>query len=109
VVLLNARGEELRTQRVAGGGLTCCSVLPREALSPAVLHAAPLCAFVHNHPSGTPVPSADDLRLQARLDAAAAALGVGVVDHLIVAEHGVHSAREGALGPPGELQEESDT
>jgi DNA repair protein RadC len=107
VVLLNARCEELAAVRISSGGLTHCSVMPREALSPALLHGAPCCAFVHNHPSGDPHPSADDLRLQLHLDEAARTLGVRVVDHLVLAEHGGHSARAGLLQPPAPPNEAS--
>jgi DNA repair protein RadC len=98
--LLTARMEEIRCVRVASGGLTQCSVLPREAFAPALVHAAPCIAFAHNHPSGDPTPSSDDHRLQLMLDEAGRALGVRVVDHLVIAADGFHSARTGAGTPP---------
>jgi DNA repair protein RadC len=101
-IALTARHEEIRCVRVAAGGLTQCSVLPREAFAPALVHGAPCVAFAHNHPSGDPTPSSDDHRLQMLLDEAGRALGVRVVDHLVIAEEGFHSARTGAGGPPGE-------
>jgi DNA repair protein RadC len=100
VLLLNARCEELCAVRVSQGGLSHCSVLPREALAPALLHGAPLCAFAHNHPSGDPRPSPDDLRLELLLEEAGRTLGLTVVDHLVVAEGGAHSARAGLLSRP---------
>ena|SRR5438132_1756159 len=98
--LLTARMEEIRCVRIASGGLTQCSVLPREAFAPALVHAAPCVAFAHNHPSGDPTPSADDHRLQLMLDEAGRALGIRVVDHLVIAADGFHSARTGAGEPP---------
>jgi DNA repair protein RadC len=98
--LLTARMEEIRCVRVASGGLTQCSVLPREAFAPALVHAAPCVAFAHNHPSGDPTPSSDDHRLQLMLDEAGRALGIRVVDHLVIAADGFHSARTGAGEPP---------
>ena len=98
--LMTARMEEVRCVRVASGGLTQCSVLPREAFAPALVHAAPCVAFAHNHPSGDPTPSADDHRLELMLDEAGRALGVRVVDHLVIAADGFHSARTGAGAPP---------
>ena len=98
-VLLNARLQEIRTVRVAQGGLTACSIAPREAFFPAILHQAPAAAFVHNHPSGDPSPSGDDQRLQLLLDEAGRALGIRVVDHLVIAESGIHSAVEGRCPP----------
>jgi DNA repair protein RadC len=100
-VLLSARLEEIRCVRIASGGLTQCSVLPREAFAPALLHGAPAIAFVHNHPSGDPSPSAEDHRLQMLLAEAGQALGVQVVDHLVLAEDGFHSAVEGRVSLTG--------
>ncbi len=99
-LLLTARMEEIRCVRIASGGLTQCSVLPREAFAPALVHAAPCVAFAHNHPSGDPTPSSDDHRLQLMLEEAGRALGVRVVDHLVIAADGFHSARMGAGAPP---------
>jgi DNA repair protein RadC len=98
--LMTARMEEIRCVRIASGGLTQCSVLPREAFAPALVHAAPCIAFAHNHPSGDPSPSSDDHRLQLMLDEAGRALGIRVVDHLVIAADGFHSARTGAGQPP---------
>jgi DNA repair protein RadC len=100
VVLMNARLQEIRCVQVARGGLTQCSVSPREAFVPALMHRAPAVAFVHNHPSGDPAPSGEDQRLQLLLDEAGHSLSVRVVDHLVLAESGVHSAVEGACPPP---------
>jgi DNA repair protein RadC len=99
-VLMNARLQEIRCAQIARGGLTQCSVSPREAFAPALVHRAPAVAFVHNHPSGDPAPSGEDQRLQLLLDEAGHALSVRVVDHLVLAESGVHSAVEGACPPP---------
>ncbi len=99
-VLMNARLQEIRCVQIARGGLTQCSVSPREAFAPALVHRAPAVAFVHNHPSGDPAPSGEDQRLQLLLDEAGHALSVRVVDHLVLAESGVHSAVEGACPPP---------
>lgn len=94
-MLLTARLEEVRSVPIARGGLTQCSVLPREAFGPAILHRVPRIVFAHNHPSGDPQPSADDVRLQSALDEAGRALGIEVVDHLVIADRAFHSARHG--------------
>ena len=98
-VLMTARLEEVRSVQIARGGHTSCSVLPREAFLPALLHAAPAVAFVHNHPSGEPSPSPEDQRLQMLLEETGRMLGIRVVDHLVVSERGHHSARDGAVSP----------
>jgi DNA repair protein RadC len=99
VVLLTARLHEIACVPIARGGLVQCSVSPREAFAPALLHKAAAVAFVHNHPSGEPTPSPEDQRLQLLLEEAGRALGVRVIDHLVLAEGGIHSAVEG-MGQP---------
>jgi DNA repair protein RadC len=98
-VLMNARLQEIRAVKIAAGGLTQCSVSPRDAFTPAVLLGAAAVAFAHNHPSGDPTPSSEDLRLQLLLAEAGGVLGVRVIDHLVLAQSGVHSAVEGKCPP----------
>jgi DNA repair protein RadC len=99
-VLMNARLQEIRSVRISLGGLTQCSVTAREAFAPALILRAPVVAFVHNHPSGDATPSAEDRRLQLLLDEAGRALGLRVVDHLVVGERTVHSSVEGECAAP---------
>ena len=105
-VVLSARLDELGAVRIAQGGITQCSILPREAFLPAILRGAPAVIFAHNHPSGDPTPSPDDYRLQLMLEEAGRALGIDVPDHIVIGETGVHSARSGFSPPPPPLREE---
>jgi DNA repair protein RadC len=91
VVLLDVRGRLLRAVRVAEGSLSQCPVSPRDALRPAVREGAHGVVFVHNHPSGDPSPSAEDVDLTERLRAAAEIVGVLARDHVIVAAGGYFS------------------
>jgi DNA repair protein RadC len=91
VVLLDVRGRLLRAAQVAEGSLTQCPVSPRDALRPAVREGAHGVVFVHNHPSGDPAPSAEDVDLTERLRAAAELVGVLARDHVIVAAAGYYS------------------
>jgi DNA repair protein RadC len=91
VVLLDVRGRLLRAVQVAEGSLSQCPVSPRDALRPAVREGAHGLVFVHNHPSGDPSPSPDDVDLTARLKAAAEVVGVLARDHVIVAASGYYS------------------
>lgn len=91
VVLLDVRGRLLRAERVAEGSLTQCPVSPRDALRPAVRDGAHGVVFVHNHPSGDPSPSPEDVDLTERLRAAADLVGVLARDHVIVAAAGYFS------------------
>jgi DNA repair protein RadC len=91
VVLLDVRGRLLRVVQVAEGSLAQCPVSPRDALRPAVREGAHSVVFAHNHPSGDPSPSADDVDLTERLRAAADLVGVLARDHVIVAASGYYS------------------
>jgi DNA repair protein RadC len=91
VVLLDVRGRLLRSVQVAEGSLSQCPVSPRDALRPAVREGAHGVVFCHNHPSGDPSPSPDDVDLTERLRAAAELVGVLARDHVIVAAGGYFS------------------
>src|SRR5512146_191088 len=91
VILLDVRGRLIRAAQVAEGSLSQCPVSPRDALRPAVREGAHGIVFCHNHPSGDPTPSPDDVDLTERLRAAADLVGVLARDHVIVAAGGYYS------------------
>jgi DNA repair protein RadC len=94
VVLLNIRLQVIRTVRVAEGTGWACAVHPRDALKPAILEGAAAVLFTHNHPSGDPSPSPDDIELTRRLIQACDLLGIRAVDHIVVCRDGYASIRE---------------
>jgi DNA repair protein RadC len=96
VLLLNARHEMMRRVTVSVGSLNASIVHPREVFKPAVLASAASIILVHNHPSGDPEPSEEDLTITKRLVGVGELLGIGVLDHVIVSRRGVVSLR--ALG-----------
>jgi DNA repair protein RadC len=98
VVLLDGRHRVLRHELVSQGTLTASLVHPREVFRPALRESAAALVLVHNHPSGDPAPSAEDREVTARLVRAGELLGIPVVDHVVVAERGYASLREGGLG-----------
>ena len=87
-VLLDAKNRVLRDVEISSGGLTGSAVPPRDVLRHAVSESASAMIFVHNHPSGDPTPSADDLALTRRLTQAGELVGVRVLDHVIIGEEG---------------------
>lgn len=91
VVLLDVRGRLIRSERIAQGSLSQCPVSPRDTLRVAIREAAHGLVFVHNHPSGDPSPSADDVDLTERLRAAAELVGLVARDHVIVAAGAYYS------------------
>jgi len=84
VLLLDAKHRKLREVQISEGSLTASIVHPREVFSPAVRDAAAAVILVHNHPSGDPAPSPEDLEITRRLRSAGDVLGVRVLDHVIV-------------------------
>jgi DNA repair protein RadC len=97
VVLLNARHEAMAVETVSVGSLNFSIVHPREVFRPAVMGAAASIVLAHNHPSGDPEPSEEDILITKRLVAAGELLGIGVVDHVIVARRGAVSLRARVL------------
>ncbi len=94
VLLLDGKHRLQRLVRVSEGTLTNAMVHPREVYAPAIAERAAAIIAVHNHPSGDPEPSEDDLRVTRRLVDTGVLLGVPMLDHVIVAEGGYVSLRE---------------
>lgn len=98
VLLLNARHELIKRVTISVGSLNASIVHPREVFRPAIIEAASAIILVHNHPSGDPEPSDEDLAITRKLREAGNLLGIGVLDHVIVATRGTTSLRaEGRL------------
>lgn len=93
-VLLNTRHEVLDVIGVAIGGLDHAPIHPREVFKGAVRSSAAAVVLVHNHPSGNPDPSADDLRITGRLQEAGRVVGIEVLDHVIIGDGRYVSLRE---------------
>lgn len=85
VLLLNARNQVLTVETVSVGSLSASLVHPREVFRPAIQACAASIVLAHNHPSGDPEPSDDDLALTRRLVEVGVLVGIEVLDHVIVA------------------------
>ena len=83
-VYLNGKNEPLGSRMVSRGTLTTSLVHPREVFSPALWLRADGVVFLHNHPSGDPTPSLEDVSITERLVQAGDLLGIRVLDHVIV-------------------------
>ncbi len=97
VLGLDVRHRVLRPVRVAQGHLTAVAVHPREVFRPLIRMGAAAAILVHNHPSGDPSPSRQDLDLTARLVDAGRLLGLVILDHLIVTKADYVSLSERGL------------
>ncbi len=86
VLLLDTRNRLIRMSPVSMGSLDSSIVHPREVFKEAISASAASVIFVHNHPSGDPEPSPDDIELTRRLVDAGRLLGILVLDHVIVGD-----------------------
>lgn len=85
LLALDGRNGILAERRVARGDRSTCAAAPSEILRAAISEAASAMVLVHNHPSGDPAPSGDDIAMTRRMIEAGQAVGVPLVDHVIVA------------------------
>ncbi len=90
---LNARHQLLARTMISVGSLSASIVHPREVFVPAVAGSAAGVIVAHNHPSGDPEPSPEDLAVTRRLREAGDLLGIELLDHLVVAERGYVSLK----------------
>jgi DNA repair protein RadC len=98
VLYLNTRNQPVGCETVAVGGLNVAALQPREVFGPALTMGAAGVILAHNHPSGDPTPSPEDLAVTRHLQEAGRLLGVEVLDHLVVSIERFRSLREaGAL------------
>ena len=67
---------------------------PREVVKPAIKESAASVIFIHNHPSGDPEPSVDDIEITNRLCKSFSIIGINILDHIIVAENGYFSFKQ---------------
>ena len=86
VVLLDTRNQYLGKDKVSIGSLDTSIVHPREVFKPALSLSAASIILVHNHPSGDPEPSEEDIKLTKRLVEAAEIMGIDVLDHIIIGD-----------------------
>ncbi|WP_257454230.1 RadC family protein [Archangium lipolyticum] len=86
VLCFNARNVLLLDARVAEGTINACPVDPREVFAAAISSRATAIVLAHNHPSGDPEPSGQDLGLTAQLIEAGRVLGIKVLDHVVVGD-----------------------
>ena len=94
---LDAQNGLLHQETVSIGSLNTTRTHPREILFPAVVHLALGFVLVHNHPSGNPEPSSEDLEFTGAVRRAGELMGIELYDHLIVAGDGYTSLRERGL------------
>jgi DNA repair protein RadC len=97
VILLNRASRLIRDVTVSEGTLEASLVHPRDVFREALLEPAAGVILIHNHPSGNPSPSEEDLRITKQLIEAGRLLGIKVYDHIILAGESYRSLADDGL------------
>lgn len=94
VVHLNTKNQVVKVETTAIGVLSSSPVHPREVFKEAIKMSSAGIVLAHNHPSGDPTPSQDDILLTKRLRNAGEILGIPVIDHIIFGDNRYVSLKE---------------
>ena len=98
MVTLDTKNQPITAHQITVGTLRNSLVHPREVFRPAIRDAANCIIVVHNHPSGDPTPSEQDINVTERLESAAEVIGIPLIDHIIVAGEKALSIQEWRSG-----------
>lgn len=90
MLCLNTKNKVIGAFTVSRGSLDSAVVHPREVFKRAILMNSAAIIVAHNHPSGNPEPSQNDLEVTKRLDEAGKILGIQVLDHLIIGDRDMY-------------------
>jgi len=94
LILLNPRNKIIGISTVSVGTLNASLVHPREVFKDAIVHSAASVVLAHNHPSGDPEPSEDDLKITKKLVDCGKILGIEVLDHIVIGKNHFLSFKE---------------
>ena len=94
VMLLDVRNRVLAMPTVSIGSLTASVAHPREIFREAIRYSAANMILIHNHPSGDPTPSREDVQITKQMMKAGEIMGIPVLDHIIIAGDGFLSLKE---------------
>ena len=98
VLLLNTRNQVLSVSEVYRGNVSTAVIRAAEVFRDAVKENCPAVIIVHNHPSGDPTPSAEDIKVTGQLQKAAGLLDIELLDHIVLAQNGFVSMKEQGQG-----------
>jgi DNA repair protein RadC len=97
VVLLDTKHRLIRVHLVSEGGLDQTLGVPRDVFREATIAGASAVALFHNHPSGDPTPSRDDVLLTRRIAEAGEIVGIDVIEHIVLADASYYSMKTAKL------------
>jgi DNA repair protein RadC len=93
-LFLNTKNHVVAQETLSMGSLNASIVHPREVFRAAIKRSSASIICVHNHPSGDPTPSPEDIQLTHRLVEAGSIIGIEVLDHIIIGDHKFVSLKE---------------
>ena len=94
VLILNTKNHILKNCLVSIGSLNSSLVHPREVFKQAIKSSGAAVILIHNHPSGDPYPSNEDIEITKRLHEAGKIVGIEVLDHIIIGDGSFVSLKE---------------
>ncbi|MDD6920686.1 MAG: DNA repair protein RadC [Eubacteriales bacterium] len=94
VLLLDTKGKIISEETVSIGDVSSSIVHPRETFRKAIKMSASAIILIHNHPSGDPTPSQQDIDITKRLIDVGLLIGIQVIDHIIVGDHQANSLKD---------------
>lgn len=97
IILLNTKNQVIAVEDISVGSLNSSIVHPREIFNPSIKKSAASLILVHNHPSGDPTPSREDMEVTKRLAEGGKILGIKVLDHIVIGENSFFSFKEKGL------------
>lgn len=95
---LNARLELIGKEIIGIGSLSSLMITPKEIFSPALLLPCTSIIVAHNHPSGDPNPSEDDIKFTKRIHEAGEVMGIHLLDHIVLGKSSWYSFRDDKIG-----------
>ncbi len=97
VIMMDVKNKMIAKELISKGGLASSVVHPREVFKKAIKKSCASIIVVHNHPSGNPTPSRNDIEVSKRLSSAGDILGIEVLDHIIIGDGRYISLKESNL------------
>lgn len=94
ILHLDTKNQVVGVENISTGSLNASIVHPREAVKGAILNNSSAVIFVHNHPSGNPEPSREDMKVHKNLKAAFGTVGIQLLDSIVIGKDGYHSLKE---------------
>lgn len=94
ILILNTKNKIVAMHEISRGSLNASVIHPREVFKPAILHNAASIICFHNHPSGDPKPSNEDIEVTNRLIEAGEIIGIRIMDHIVVGDGEYVSLKE---------------